>query len=246
MYIDESGDPGSGTKHLVIAGAAIHEGQWAAVAEKVDLLQAKFFPHLTEPAELHSYDLRHGVGLFTGMSREERERVASEFYGMIASHPIGLSLFATATHKPSLHPSESAYERALEDIYSRFDLFLRRMYALGNPQKGLVVIDNTTLRNRLMPLMDRWRREGTRWGASRNVIETTFFLESGSSRIIQVADFTASAVFQNYEFGRSADFNRIALKFDREPETGKIHGLRHIISRSERCGCIACLQRLAR
>lgn len=213
------------------------------LVSKMDEFQTQHFPSLTEPVELHCHDTRHGKHLFAGISREKRLDFLDEFYGLIANHPMGVVLFATTIDKDALNPGEHPYERALEDIFSRFDLFLRRQFANNNPQKGIIVIDNTTLRNRLLPLLDRWRRQGTRWAAIRNIIETTFFLDSRASRLVQVADFCASAVFQYYERSDTRAFNMLVRKFDREMESGKIHGLRHI-TRNASCGCLACLQRL--
>jgi len=246
LYLDESGDPGvniGATKHLVVGGAAIHEGQWESLSRKLDEFQTQKFPSLTEPVELHCHDARQGKHLFAGISQENRVIFLDDFYGLIANHPMGVVLFATTIDKEALRPGEQPYERALEDIFSRFDLFLRRQFANSNPQKGIIVIDNTTLRTRLLPLLDRWRREGTRWAANRNIIETTFFLDSKASRLVQVADFCASAVFQYYERNDTRAFNMLVRKFDREIDTGKIPGLRHI-TRDSSCGCLACLQRL--
>lgn len=242
FYIDESGDPGTGTRNFVLAAVGVHEGQWQSVAGKMDDLQTKYFPNLTEPIELHSYDARHGQGIFKGMPKEERQAFETELYDMIRAHPSGLVLFGIIIDKPSRPPDEAPYDRALEDLISRLDLSLKRRFAMGDPQKGTIVIDNTTLRDRLRPLFDRWRRQGTRWGATYNLIETIFFLESGSSRIVQIADFVAGAVFQSYEHGKSAAFQSIMRKFERDPDTGKIHGLRHVTS-DRSCGCFACLQR---
>lgn len=248
FYVDESGDPGDpskagATQNIVLAGAAIHEGQWAALAQKVDDLQTKYLPQLTEPVDVHCSEVRHGKGVLLGMQKDQREEFLEDFYQLVSSHPIGLTLFATVVHKPSLQPGEDPYERCLEDMTSRFDLFLRRQFAIGNPQKGLVVLDNTTLRARIAPLLGKWRRLGTRWAEIKNIIETTFFLDSRASRIVQIADFVASAVFQNYENGQAQYFSRIVRKLDRDPETAKIHGLRHITA-NRNCGCIACMQRI--
>lgn len=246
LYLDESGDPGtrnSPTRHLVVSGAAIHEGQWDGLSQKLDEFQTLHFPALTEPVELHCGDARRGKKVFAGIPQEVRQAFLDEFYHLIGTHPLGLVLFGTIVEKAALGSGEHPYERALEDIFSRFDLFLKRQFALNNPQKGMVVIDNTTLRVRLAPLLDRWRRQGTRWSTIRNIIETTFFLDSRASRMVQIADFCASAVFQYYEHDDARAFNALVRKFDRDPETGKIHGLRHI-TRNSTCGCLACLQRL--
>ncbi len=49
-----------------------------------------------------------------------------------------------------------------------------------------------------------------------NLIETAFFFDSRSSRLMQVADFTAYAVYRWYEAGDDSYLKLIHHKFDRE------------------------------
>src|ERR1035437_6277361 len=61
LYIDESGDggtnPGS-SHHLVLAGVAIHEGQWRGLTKKLDAIQDSHFPQAGNPIELHASGIR--------------------------------------------------------------------------------------------------------------------------------------------------------------------------------------------
>ena len=50
LYVDESGDggtdPGS-SRHLVLAGVAIHAGQWRKFTRSLDTIQALHLPQAT-------------------------------------------------------------------------------------------------------------------------------------------------------------------------------------------------------
>ncbi len=57
-----------------------------------------------------------------------------------------------------------------------------------------------------------------------NLIETAFFFDSRTSRLVQIADFTAYALFRWYESKDDTYLKLILHKFDREGD--KIHGLK--------------------
>lgn len=247
FYVDEAGDPGdprsvkSPTNNLVLSGLAIHEGQWRQVAGELDDLQEKYFPGHPDPIEFRSYDIRHGCKSFSSLSEDERAELTNDMYLVIRRYKHGPILFAIDVDKRTLAIGEHPYTRAFEELYSRFDLFLKRKFWLGDPQKGILVFDNLSLRQRIMRQVVEFHKFGTRWSPVENMIEAPFFLDSKITRVVQMTDFVASAVFQYYENRDDVHLGSILRKFDRE--RGKIHGLVHITG-DRKCACIACAQRL--
>lgn len=247
FYVDESGDPGdprkvkTPTNNLVLSGFAIHEGQWRQLSGKMDDLQDKYFPGHSDLVEFHSYDARCGRKEFAKLSQEQRAELMGDVYSVIRTHKYGPVLFAVDIDKQTLPAGEHPYARAFEELYSRFDLFLKRKFAKGDPHKGILIFDNSSLRQRISKQVAEFHRIGTRWSPVENMIEAPFFLDSKITRVVQITDFVASAVFQYFENSDDTHLGRILPKFDRE--SGKIHGLVHITERDE-CACIACAQRL--
>ena len=136
-------------------------------------------------------------------------------------------------------------ERAFEEICNRFNLYLTRLHNRdASWPRGLVVMDKSHYEDILQGLAKRFREQGTRWGDLRNLAEVPLFVDSAASRLIQVADLLAWAVWRRYEQTDSRYFDRIAGRFD--SEGGVIHGLFHLKPASEQCQCAACLSRSVR
>jgi len=94
----------------------------------------------------------------------------------------------------------------------------------------------------LTPLARKFPRLGTQWGGSiNNLADIPFFVDSKASRLIQVADHIAYAVFRRFNASDTQYFDIIAPKFD--SAQGVIHGLAHKISDGANCLCPACLSR---
>lgn len=88
-----------------------------------------------------------------------------------------------------------------------------------------------------------FRTLGTSWGVIRHLVGTPLFVDSRASRVVQLADHVAYAVFRRYQSGDTQYHDRIAAKFD--TEDGVVHGLAHKEMGNPNCMCIACLSRRA-
>ena len=75
----------------------------------------------------------------------------------------------------------------------------------------------------------------------RNLAEIPLFVDSRASRLVQVADHVAYAVFRRYNAGDTQYFDIISSKFD--SSEGVIHGLAHKQTYDSKCMCIACMTR---
>ena len=132
-------------------------------------------------------------------------------------------------------------EIAFEDLCSRFDRYLHRLRASGDTQRGLLILDKSAYETTLQQMSVEFRTLGTSWGVIRNLADTPLFVDSRASRVIQLADHVAYAVFRRYQSGDTQYLDRIAAKFD--AEDGIVHGLAHKELANPNCMCIACLSR---
>jgi len=131
-------------------------------------------------------------------------------------------IFAAAVQPAAISPQDSV-EYAFEQVASRFDQFLMRLHRLGNTQRGVIVFDEATYETAIQSLSRDFRTVGHRWGVLRNLAEVPLFLDSKASRLIQLADLVAYAVFRHFERGDSQFYDVIKDRFDREGST--LHGL---------------------
>lgn len=130
---------------------------------------------------------------------------------------------------------------AFEDLCQRFEYFLSRRRQLGDEQRGMIILDKSTRETSLQQLSREFRKAGTRWGSLRNIADTPFFVDSRASRLIQIADHVAYAVFRRYNSGDAQYMDIIASRFDEAD--GIYHGLSHKHTERLTCTCHGCLSR---
>lgn len=178
--------------------------------------------------------------LGTHLHKEQRSKLADEIYDVIARSRT--RVFAIAMEKAFVQGDY--YERGFEEIVNRFDLMLQRILRdEGQPQRGLVVVAESSYRQNLELLARRIATQGHRWGETHNMADIPYFAPARSTRLLQLADFVANAVFGRYEKGYTRNFDQIAGRFDQEE--GHIHGLVHLARDRRSCYCPACVQRRA-
>lgn len=243
LYLDESGTD-SDASYFVLAGLAVFEREIYWYAQDVDAVQQKYLPDIDYPVEFHASPLRHRDSNkipepFNRLPLEERRQLVNDIYQIIRNRK-GI-LFGVAIEK-AWCTREEPYERAFEDLTSRFDLYLRRINITAgeNEQRGLIAVAESSYRRNLEILGERFRGGTTRWGQIRSLADVPFFLPAKNTRLLQLADFCANAIFGRYNSGLTRDFDIIAPRFDREQ--GRIHGLDHL-TKDHDCQCMACLAR---
>jgi len=140
------------------------------------------------------------------------------------SHPSN-RLFASVINKASVSPHDSI-KLAFEQLASRFDQYLMRLYRKNDTQRGIIIFDKTTYESTIQALATDFRTIGHSWGIIRNFSEVPLFLDSKASRLIQLADLVAYSIFRRYERGDERFYSIIESRFD--SEGGVVHGL-HLI-----------------
>ncbi len=232
LYVDESGDGGTAagsSHHLVLCGAAMHEGQWRGLTKQLDEIQARNFPTAGAFLEFHASEMRTGARSFRGLPRPARDQAIREVYEVI-SKARGLTLFSAIVDKAvfrARYLGVDVYRNAFESLSTMFDLFLQRKQRESERVgRGIVVFDEArpSLSREIRRLLAEFQASGTRWAPLGCIIETAFFFDSRSSRLMQIADFAAYAVYRWYEHGDDSFLKTIQHKFDHQGR--RVHGLK--------------------
>lgn len=119
-------------------------------------------------------------------------------------------------------------------------MFLIRQKRAKKPSKGLLIIDHNQA-TQYRELIYDFKNGGTKYGYINNVVDIPYFARCPDTRMLQLADFVASAVFQYYERNDSKHLGKIITKFDRREKDHPPDGLKHIIKTE--CECMACAWR---
>jgi len=105
-----------------------------------------------------------------------------------------------------------------------YDMFLKRLFSKHrDAQRGLILLDKSSTENRIQTLAREFKYEGHSWGRTKNYAEVPVFLDSKASRLIQLADLVAFALFRFHEYNDNSFYDVIKHCFD--SEGGVEHGL---------------------
>lgn len=251
LYLDESGTT-SEASYFVLAGLAVFEREIFWFSQELDNLQSEFFPEMNEPVLFHAHALHVPEGQkveepWGTLTRERRTALKKRIFEILRNRRAVLFGCAIEKRLASIR-REDPYERAFEDLVSRFDMFLSRINRQAvadgqEEQRGLIVLAESSYQKVIVLLGRRLREHGTRWGLLHNVSDVPLFAPAKDMRLLQYADFCANALYGRYHAKLTGDFDLIAPKFDQD--AGIIHGLSHLTT-DITCSCIACFSRRGR
>jgi len=226
LYVDESGTTHDlNQQYFVLAGFCVFERQGYWIANQLDQIAAKFDPADPAIVELHGSPMFGGRGRWRSYSREDRHQAIEDALKVfLQSHPSN-RLFASVIKKSAVSPKDPV-EVAFEQLASRFDRYLMRLHRNKDTHRGIIIFDKSTYETTIQSLATDFRTIGYTWGVIRNFSEVPLFLDSKASRLIQLADLIAYAVFRHFEKGDNRFFPIIEPRFD--SEGGIVHGL-HIL-----------------
>lgn len=226
LYADEAGslhDPKQA--YFVLAGVSLFErsGHW--IEQEMNNLARRFSPLDPYQIEFHGSPMRFGCEGWE--PHPFRERIQAQIDVLTkcvrGRHPRDVRLFGVAIRKAAV-PGEDVAEMAFEQLCSRFDHYLARMYrATNEPQRGLIIFDKSSTERRIQTLAREFKYEGHTWGRTYNYAEVPVFLDSKASRLLQLADLVSYALFRHFERSDSLLFDCIKDCFDSEGGTN--HGL---------------------
>ena len=251
LYLDESGTSQEAS-YFVLAGLAVFEREIFWFSQELDNLQREYFPTAIESilfhaTKLHVRDNDAVEEPWGSLGFEKRREINHRIFNIIRNRR-GVLFGCAIERRLATARGEDPYERAYEDILSRFDMFLgrqnRQAIADGREeQRGLIVLAESSYQKTIGILARRLREQGTRLGVLHNVSYVPLFAPARDTRLLQFADFCSNALYGRYQHGLTRDFDAIAAKFDQD--AGTMHGLAHITSDSS-CSCLACFSRRAR
>ena len=242
LYLDGSGSvQNPNERHFILAGIAVFERNIYHIISEADKFVSSLGLGDSHDIELHGSVMANGKEApWKGIPRPRRLDFIKCGIDLLRDAHRSVKAFAVAVDKHAVAPGDPV-EYAFEEICNRFNLFLVRLYRNNNPQRGLIVMDKSRYEETLQGLARRFREEGTQWGQFRNLAEVPLFVDSTASRLIQIADLLAWAVWRRYEHGDTAYFDRIVGRFDKEG--GVLHGLFHRKLATDTCHCPACMSR---
>lgn len=245
LYLDGSGSvKNPKERHFVLAGVGVFERQIYHLITKADEFIASLDVGSVHDVELHASAMASGkVAPWKGTPRKARLDLIERSLSLLRDAHESVRAFAVVVDKQA-YPGDPV-EYAFEEICNRFNLFLSRLWKRGqDKQRGLVVMDESQYEEPLQLLARRFREGGTRWSTLRNMAEVPLFVDSAASRLVQLADLLAWAVWRRYEFHDARYFDGMVRRFDRDG--GVMHGLVHRSAKSLDCGCPACMSRSLR
>lgn len=239
LYSDEAGQHDS--KYFVLAGVAIFERQVHWLISALEQIQIKYLPAIQESVEFHASAIRSGYDKpWKNLDEKTRRNLLDEIYSIIAESDV--ILFASVVEREWLNANTNEYEFAFESLVNRFDRFLRSKYKdEGEAHRGLIIIAESQYRQRIETLSVQIRKVGTRWGAAYNLADIPLFTPSSSSRLLQVADFCANAIYGKFEGGYGKQYDKICSKFFQVDKV--FHGLAHYSKTHDQCMCQGCITR---
>lgn len=226
LYLDESGAVADASqRYFVLAGVAVFERRTHWVERKLDEVAGRFNPSQPSEIELHGSPMRGGRDEWRSHPLEMRIAAIKDAlkFGVADFFPRGVRLFGAVVKKASLGGKDPVVE-AFEQLSSRFDRFLKRQYLKhSQPERGLIIFDKSSTERRIQTLARDFKHSGHSWGRSQNYAEVPVFLDSRASRLIQLADLVAFALYRFHEHNDNAFYDVIKHCFD--SEGGVEHGL---------------------
>ncbi len=223
LYLDDSGSVAdTGQQHFVLAGLSVFERQGYWITQKLDQIAARFNPADAASVELHGSPMLNGAKLWRRFPLPERIAAMKEALTVFAVSQASNRAFGVAVNKAAVSPRDPV-EFCFEQMCSRFDQYLMRLYRVRDAQRGIIIFDKSTHETSIQRLARDFSTFGHQWGVVRNLAEVPVFIDSRASRLVQLADLIAYAIFRNFERGDSQFFDIFKHRFD--TDGGVVHGL---------------------
>lgn len=243
LYLDESGDPTAATDHFVVAGLAVHESGLAPLRRRVESILSKNLDAHLLGLEVHAQHINKGKGSWRKVPRPVRDGLLDDLLELMGDVEMAAEASAHlfgVVWSPGAVPSAQPLERAFEEVLLRFDRLVKT-----NKERGLVVCDKARYERVIQRVATKWRDEGTRFHRLSRLAEVPLFLDSGQSRLTQMADLVAYGIMQGYARGEPRYLTKLLPGFATDQD-GTIHSLMHLTPGYQQCTCVACTSRQPR
>lgn len=223
LYADESGSVSDSKQaHFVLAGISVFERRSHWIEQALNDIAKRFDAVAPGEIELHGSPMHSGKGSWRGVSLDDRVQAIKDALEIVAT-TRDVNVFCCVVKK-SVAIGCDPVRYTFEQLATRFDMYLARQYAkYGKAERGIIVFDKSKTEQRIQTLARDFKYNGHTWGKLKNFAEVPVFLDSRASRLIQLADMTAYAIFRFFEHGDLEYYSIIDKCFD--SDGGIIHGL---------------------
>ncbi|MGG1947002.1 DUF3800 domain-containing protein [Trinickia sp. NRRL B-1857] len=202
-YLDESGSPGDlNTPFFVLAGVSVFERQTHWLEQALDAIAAPFEQRAGTYLELHASPMFSGKEGWGQFSAEERSQAAADVIGVLTGIRPKLNVFAAVVEQSQMLRTADILPYCYEILASKFDDYLALKFQRNrhDAQRGLFVLDQKrAVEEKDMQALHRtFKQVGHAGGRLRNFAEVPMFVDSRSTRLIQLADSIAYWIFRYY------------------------------------------------
>lgn len=223
LYIDESGSISDQTQpFFVLSGIAVFERKTHWIEQRMNEIAARFSSDEPYQYELHGSPMRSGKSEWKHFSFNERKQAMLDCLSLVADKKNDIRIFASVIER-GYSSGRDIISESFEQIASRFDMYLQRLHNKSNTQRGIAIFDKSSTEKSIQALARTFKQDGHTYGKLRNFSEVPLFLDSKSSRLIQLADLVSYAIYRHYAQDDSEYFQVIKNNFD--TQNGKNHGL---------------------
>jgi hypothetical protein len=223
FYADESGTPHDPKQlFFVLAGFCIFERQIHWLSNSLEAIAERFNPGDSSSVELHASPMMKGRGFWRQFAKEERINGIKDCLKIFANSHSENRMFACVIRKSTL-VAKDVVEYSFEQLASRFDYYLIKKHKTNDTQRGIFIFDKSTYENTIQNLATDFKKIGHTWGVIKNMAEVPLFLDSKASRLIQLADLIAYAIYKHYEHQDDQFYSIISERW--ENDGIKNHGL---------------------
>ncbi|MBF0337906.1 MAG: DUF3800 domain-containing protein [Nitrospirae bacterium] len=242
LYLDDSGSvKNASDREVILGGLCCYEQTPFYLSGKLDSLANEVWPENPKSLEFRGVNIFSGKEHWRGIEKDKRLETYKKALSFLEQSK-NIKLFGAVINRVALSPGDPM-KYAFEQLASRFDQYLTRIYKKGNSQRGLIILDKSTYETSIQMLASEFRDVGHRWGHRLvNMSDVPLFVDSKATRMVQYADMIAYALRRYYINHEQEYFDIISKKFDNEG--GVIHGLVHFTFPKSACQCIVCLQKL--
>lgn len=213
LYADESGTPGGADQeHFILAGVTVFERKAHWLSLELDKIAARFNPQDPNSVELHGAPMFAGRKFWRRFPKEGRLNAIKDALRLIDGRHY--KIIASVVRKGAISPEDPVHF-TFQQLITRFDHFLtREHFQFKNTQRGLVIFDKSSKEAPIQALATEFKVDGHEWGNLRNMAEVPVFVDSEATRLIQLADLVAYALFRKFEKNDTQFSDIIDRKFD--------------------------------
>jgi Protein of unknown function (DUF3800) len=209
LYADESGDLGdASTQVFVVAGIAVHEDAIRPLAGEISGTTRRFLGrHTADQIELHGNPMRTGNGKWGSVSINKRVALYHEMLRKLGrwAHEDSQSKIEPFAVVMDRNHSQSPTETTYGELLYVFDEWLRGRRRAGDAHNGVLVADRSRYQRTLEAWVELARAYKSRPAQDPRrlyaLAETPFFVDSNSTRLMQLADLLAHALYRAYNAG---------------------------------------------